>query len=163
LNSPHTSTNEIVPPIPNQPLPPQWKTATTEDGKVYYYNLVTRQTQWEFPKDPLSAEQIKARSSIMEGVSESDINAILEQAQANAASMTTGVGAGISKVVRVGVSYGHLKTGPSFNNHMIDLGNSSQDTEQIQKSTQYGKIQEDGTQGILLICGSISGILLKFS
>ncbi|XP_071942305.1 uncharacterized protein [Antedon mediterranea] len=35
-------------PPPNK-LPPNWKTATDSEGKVYYYHAITRQTQWDPP------------------------------------------------------------------------------------------------------------------
>ncbi|KAJ3332248.1 histone methyltransferase set2 [Blyttiomyces sp. JEL0837] len=69
-------------------LPENWKAATTDDNKIYYYNQLTRQTQWEIPK----AEDFKGKSSIVEGVSETDIEAIVEQANAAAQKNTNGVG-----------------------------------------------------------------------
>ena len=38
--------------VVNQPLPNGWFQATTEDGKPYYVNAFTQQTQWEFPQTP---------------------------------------------------------------------------------------------------------------
>ncbi|KAK3708092.1 hypothetical protein QZH41_019178 [Actinostola sp. cb2023] len=32
-------------------LPANWKTATDPQGNIYYYHTVTRQTQWEVPKE----------------------------------------------------------------------------------------------------------------
>ena len=34
---------------PSQPLPPNWDEMRTDEGRVYYVNLVTRQTAWERP------------------------------------------------------------------------------------------------------------------
>eukprot|EP00794_Sanderia_malayensis_P017709 gene17709-19478_t len=30
-------------------LPPGWKTATDPEGKIYYYHVITRRTQWDMP------------------------------------------------------------------------------------------------------------------
>ncbi|XP_070585712.1 histone-lysine N-methyltransferase SETD2 isoform X3 [Erythrolamprus reginae] len=44
---------ELPPPSPPKPktivLPPNWKTARDPEGKIYYYHVVTRQTQWDPP------------------------------------------------------------------------------------------------------------------
>ncbi|KAH9489593.1 hypothetical protein Btru_036451, partial [Bulinus truncatus] len=46
---------EEVPPPPSPPtvpvtkLPPNWKTAKDNEGRIYYYHAFTRQTQWEMP------------------------------------------------------------------------------------------------------------------
>ena len=39
------------PPKPKPPdkLPPNWKTAKDEDGEIYYYHAITRETQWDPP------------------------------------------------------------------------------------------------------------------
>jgi len=34
-------------------LPSNWTKYTTEDGKDYYHNHVSNQTQWDFPLQPL--------------------------------------------------------------------------------------------------------------
>ncbi|KAJ3215406.1 histone methyltransferase set2 [Dinochytrium kinnereticum] len=65
------------------PLPKSWKTAMSE-GKVYYYNVVTRKTQWEFPVERPVPEDIKSLSSIVEGVSEAELEAIMKQAEDSA-------------------------------------------------------------------------------
>lgn len=72
---------EEVPPPPSPPtipvtkLPPNWKTAKDNEGRVYYYHAFTRQTQWEMPSwdededsandmdlDPLPPEEIIRQS-----------------------------------------------------------------------------------------------------
>uniref|UniRef100_A0A6P8QJU7 [histone H3]-lysine(36) N-trimethyltransferase n=1 Tax=Geotrypetes seraphini TaxID=260995 RepID=A0A6P8QJU7_GEOSA len=44
---------DLPPPSPPKPktivLPPSWKTARDPEGKIYYYHVVTRQTQWDPP------------------------------------------------------------------------------------------------------------------
>lgn len=44
---------ELPPPSPPKPktivLPPNWKTARDPEGKIYYYHVITRQTQWDPP------------------------------------------------------------------------------------------------------------------
>ncbi|NXN54147.1 SETD2 methyltransferase, partial [Rynchops niger] len=44
---------DLPPPSPPKPktivLPPNWKTARDPEGKIYYYHVVTRQTQWDPP------------------------------------------------------------------------------------------------------------------
>ncbi|CAL1261725.1 unnamed protein product [Larinioides sclopetarius] len=37
-----------VKPVPTK-LPPNWKTATDSEGNIYYYHILTRQTQWDPP------------------------------------------------------------------------------------------------------------------
>ncbi|CAK8674987.1 unnamed protein product [Clavelina lepadiformis] len=39
-------------------LPPNWKTASDADGCVYYYHVITRQTQWEPPTWDASEEDM---------------------------------------------------------------------------------------------------------
>nr|XP_058913501.1 histone-lysine N-methyltransferase SETD2-like [Kogia breviceps] len=55
----------LPPPFPPKPktivLPPNWKTARDPEGKIYYYHVITRQTQWdpptwESPEDDASLE-----------------------------------------------------------------------------------------------------------
>ncbi|KAJ3090625.1 histone methyltransferase set2 [Quaeritorhiza haematococci] len=59
-----------------QNLPPNWKASFTEDRRVYYYNTVTRQTQWE----PPTVADLGA--SIVDGITEVELQAIVEQANA---------------------------------------------------------------------------------
>ncbi|XP_053569697.1 histone-lysine N-methyltransferase SETD2 isoform X2 [Bombina bombina] len=44
---------DLPPPSPPKPktivLPPEWKTARDPEGKIYYYHVITRQTQWDPP------------------------------------------------------------------------------------------------------------------
>uniref|UniRef100_UPI00398F3474 histone-lysine N-methyltransferase SETD2 n=1 Tax=Pristiophorus japonicus TaxID=55135 RepID=UPI00398F3474 len=44
---------DLPPPSPPKPksivLPSNWKTARDPDGKIYYYHVITRQTQWDPP------------------------------------------------------------------------------------------------------------------
>ncbi|KAK9722595.1 hypothetical protein K7432_002585 [Basidiobolus ranarum] len=58
---------------PTPTLPLNWHMATSEDGKIYYYNSVSRVTQWELPVE---------RPGNIEGVSQSAIDAIIERANA---------------------------------------------------------------------------------
>ena len=44
-----TTTATATAPNPTASLPPDWKTATTKDGKVYYYNTRTKVTSWDPP------------------------------------------------------------------------------------------------------------------
>eukprot|EP00965_Chrysotila_dentata_P104308 3444404-Pleurochrysis_carterae.AAC.3 len=37
---------------PMPELPPNWRTATAEDGKEYYYNEITGETSWNIPAIP---------------------------------------------------------------------------------------------------------------
>ncbi|XP_076826896.1 histone-lysine N-methyltransferase SETD2 [Brachyhypopomus gauderio] len=47
------SVMELPPPSPPKPktivLPPNWKAARDPEGKIYYYHVITRQTQWDPP------------------------------------------------------------------------------------------------------------------
>ncbi|KAG8181931.1 hypothetical protein JTE90_000042 [Oedothorax gibbosus] len=45
----NNSNGEIVENAVAVKLPPDWKTATDSDGNIYYYHILTRQTQWEAP------------------------------------------------------------------------------------------------------------------
>ncbi|KAI9343868.1 hypothetical protein DFJ73DRAFT_503252 [Zopfochytrium polystomum] len=107
-------------------LPKQWRAATTEDGKIYYYNTETRATQWERPQDPNAPignvppsndetpAVAKLRSTLVEGVSDMDIEAILEAAAA-AAQTNNERGPGSSesssiKELREGISLVVVKT-----------------------------------------------------
>ncbi|XP_030639125.1 histone-lysine N-methyltransferase SETD2 [Chanos chanos] len=44
---------DLPPPSPPKPktivLPPNWKVARDPEGKIYYYHVITRQTQWDPP------------------------------------------------------------------------------------------------------------------
>ncbi|XP_048880874.1 histone-lysine N-methyltransferase SETD2 isoform X2 [Brienomyrus brachyistius] len=44
---------DLPPPSPPKPktivLPPSWKVARDSEGKIYYYHVITRQTQWDPP------------------------------------------------------------------------------------------------------------------
>nr|KAF6270360.1 SET domain containing 2, histone lysine methyltransferase [Pipistrellus kuhlii] len=44
---------DLPPPSPPKPktivLPPNWKTARDPEGRIYYYHVITRQTQWDPP------------------------------------------------------------------------------------------------------------------
>ena len=44
---------------PTASLPPDWKTATTKDGKVYYYNTRTKVTSWDPPTKTKQETKIK--------------------------------------------------------------------------------------------------------
>ncbi|XP_022104946.1 uncharacterized protein LOC110986919 isoform X2 [Acanthaster planci] len=45
--------NQGIPSPPSKPktqqLPPNWRTARDQEGKIYYYHAITRQTQWDMP------------------------------------------------------------------------------------------------------------------
>uniref|UniRef100_A0A1A8ABR2 [histone H3]-lysine(36) N-trimethyltransferase n=1 Tax=Nothobranchius furzeri TaxID=105023 RepID=A0A1A8ABR2_NOTFU len=51
---------DLPPPSPPKPktivLPPNWKVARDPEGKIYYYHIVTRQTQWDPPNWDGSSE-----------------------------------------------------------------------------------------------------------
>lgn len=40
---------EAAPPRKSSRLPPHWKTAKDEEGNLYYYHALTRETQWDPP------------------------------------------------------------------------------------------------------------------
>ena len=46
-------------------LPPNWTKYTTDDGKAYYHNHVTNQTQWDFPM--ASAEPVASKTLTLSG------------------------------------------------------------------------------------------------
>ncbi|KNC98643.1 uncharacterized protein SPPG_06324 [Spizellomyces punctatus DAOM BR117] len=83
----YSSEHEHTPRRPSQadrPLPLGWKATRTEDGAVYYYNVNTREAQWEFPSEsgePANDERATL-PSMLPGVSESAIRAVVEEANA---------------------------------------------------------------------------------
>ena len=53
------------------PLPPNWRSARDEDGTIYYYNRITRVTQWHLPEE---------KTSTIEGVDQCQIDNLVEKA-----------------------------------------------------------------------------------
>ncbi|KAI9137560.1 hypothetical protein BKA69DRAFT_882454 [Paraphysoderma sedebokerense] len=47
----------------NDDLPPNWKKATSSNGKVYYFNKLTRETRWERPVENSMTIVISEKSS----------------------------------------------------------------------------------------------------
>ena len=45
-------------------IPPKWRTARDASGRVYYYHVVTKQTQWEIP-NYLDADDEEAGDSVV--------------------------------------------------------------------------------------------------
>ncbi|KAI8846066.1 hypothetical protein BC829DRAFT_491527 [Chytridium lagenaria] len=88
-SAPNSLSSPRVEGLAELPLPKSWRTAQAE-GKTYYYNVITRKTQWEFPAERTSSEDIRTLSSIVEGVSEAEIEAIVKQAQAAAVNNAAG-------------------------------------------------------------------------
>ncbi len=39
--------------------PPLWSEARNADGRVYYYNTVTKATQWTKPEDLMTPAEVK--------------------------------------------------------------------------------------------------------
>jgi hypothetical protein len=64
-------------------LPENWHEATSDDGKKYYYNLVTGVTQWEHPGHIPEVQAVKpdVQYSNIEGVSAEDIERIKQKAK----------------------------------------------------------------------------------
>ncbi|XP_051575707.1 histone-lysine N-methyltransferase SETD2-like isoform X2 [Myxocyprinus asiaticus] len=52
---------DLPPPSPPKPktiiLPPSWKVARDPEGRIYYYHIITRQTQWDPPSWDGDAEE----------------------------------------------------------------------------------------------------------
>ncbi|KAG0176944.1 histone methyltransferase set2 [Apophysomyces sp. BC1034] len=63
---PDTSSSETT-----RKLPLNWRSATCENGYVYYYNKITGKSQWDYPEE---------RVSSIEGVSQSQIASLVEKA-----------------------------------------------------------------------------------
>lgn len=55
----------------HSPLPPNWRSARDEYGEIYYYNRITRVTQWHFPEE---------KTSTIEGVDQVQIDDLVEKA-----------------------------------------------------------------------------------
>ncbi|KAJ1567124.1 histone methyltransferase set2, partial [Cladochytrium tenue] len=73
---------------PQRQLLPGWSATVAENGKTYYYNVATRETQWDPPllePEPAFAQvEEPKKPSLVEGFSEMDIAAIVEEASAAA-------------------------------------------------------------------------------
>ncbi|GFQ81316.1 histone-lysine N-methyltransferase SETD2 [Trichonephila clavata] len=54
----NTNDSEAIPKTPSVKLPPNWKTATDTKGNIYYYHMLTRQTQWHAPSFDVKTEDI---------------------------------------------------------------------------------------------------------
>ncbi|KAG0191058.1 histone methyltransferase set2 [Apophysomyces sp. BC1034] len=52
-------------------LPANWRSAMTEEGVIYYYNTVTRKSQWQYPEE---------KASSIEGVDREQIEGLVEMA-----------------------------------------------------------------------------------
>lgn len=50
-----------VPPAPGA----LWKEARAGDGRVYYYNTVTKETQWTKPEEMMSAQEVSSMSGLL--------------------------------------------------------------------------------------------------
>jgi hypothetical protein len=40
------------------PAPPLWQEACNADGRVYYYNTITKATQWTKPEDLMTPAEV---------------------------------------------------------------------------------------------------------
>lgn len=49
--------NGMHPPIP-QPGAVAWQEHRTPDGRAYYYNTLTKQTQWTKPEDMMTGAEV---------------------------------------------------------------------------------------------------------
>ncbi|KAF7732147.1 histone methyltransferase set2 [Apophysomyces ossiformis] len=52
-------------------LPANWRSAITEEGVIYYYNIITRKSQWQYPEE---------KASSIEGVDREQIDGLVEMA-----------------------------------------------------------------------------------
>ncbi|XP_068091315.1 histone-lysine N-methyltransferase SETD2 isoform X2 [Hyperolius riggenbachi] len=73
MGLPANNIMELPPPSPPKPktivLPPGWKTARDPEGKIYYYHVITRQTQW----DPPSWDNVGEDTGSLDHESEMDL------------------------------------------------------------------------------------------
>jgi pre-mRNA-processing factor 40 len=44
------------------PVPALWSEARNADGRVYYYNTVTKATQWTKPEELMTAAEVRSCS-----------------------------------------------------------------------------------------------------
>jgi DNA repair protein RAD5 len=49
-------------------LPPHWKEYTTSTGLPYYFNIVTKETKWEFPDQKIIAKEEGAKVAVRGGI-----------------------------------------------------------------------------------------------
>ncbi|KAJ3239070.1 histone methyltransferase set2 [Chytriomyces hyalinus] len=120
-------------------LPNGWKTAKNDDGRIYYYHVETKETRWDFPRDVTAngpatpggfesangnslavgglVQESKAKSSIIEGMSESEIDAIVQKAMAGSLATPDAVEA--VKALRAFISEIVIKT---LSKHKEELG-----------------------------------------
>jgi pre-mRNA-processing factor 40 len=45
-------------------LPSLWQEARNADGRVYYYNTITKATQWTKPEDLMTPAEVRSLSPI---------------------------------------------------------------------------------------------------
>ncbi|KAJ3067742.1 histone methyltransferase set2 [Podochytrium sp. JEL0797] len=80
-------------------LPKGWKVAKNDEGRLYYYNHALAMSRWDFPRDAATegspgeisvgsasaaavVPEVRVKSSMIEGMDEADIEAIVQRATA---------------------------------------------------------------------------------
>ncbi|KAI8621094.1 hypothetical protein BC830DRAFT_1095729, partial [Chytriomyces sp. MP71] len=121
-------------------LPKGWKSARNNEGRIYYYNMETKESRWDYPRDVngsgdshgvggvgsgtggdgsgFAPQEPKVRSSMIEGMSEAEIDAIVQRALAGNLATPDAVEA--MKNLRAFISEIVVKT---LSKHKSELGN----------------------------------------
>ncbi|KAJ3005962.1 UNVERIFIED_CONTAM: Histone-lysine N-methyltransferase setd2, partial [Siphonaria sp. JEL0065] len=114
-------------------LPNGWKAAKTDEGRIYYYCHATQESRWDFPRDVVSAAEsspgegtsvgsggtgggttavvpeVKIKSSMIEGLDEAAIDAIVQRANAGSLKSPADEESGV-KALRAMISELVVKT-----------------------------------------------------
>lgn len=115
--------------IPDGPrLPLNWRYAITEDGKTYYYNIITRKSQWHFPDE---------KASTVEGVNQERIEEFSHQ-MGESAQRRQPSGAGASPATSIIHKSPQILTPSASTNGSNDVEGSGLDEIELKK--EVGKV-----------------------
>ncbi|KAJ3188104.1 histone methyltransferase set2 [Irineochytrium annulatum] len=132
--------------VETQTLPKHWKATKTEDGKIYFYNTITRATQWELPKEaPPSVDDVRKLSSTVEGVSDAAIEAIVRQANASGTPGSTASNEANMKLLRNGISTIVVKTLSKYKSEI-----SSERFKKLARKITHQVMAKEGKNGAVV-------------
>lgn len=123
--TPGTESN-VVPDGPKLPL--NWRYAVTEDGKTYYYNVITRKSQWHPPDERMVSE---------EEVQEGRLNDISPQTEGSVQRRYQ-PGASASPATSIARNSPHVLTPSASTNESNDVEGPQLDEVELKK--EVGKV-----------------------